>query len=214
MCNRFLVASERVEDLFEALDISEPIDPETWEVRPTDPTIIVARDAFKNRNEVLKARWGFQSRGDGRSKPLINARAESLHQWPAFRESFRNRRCILPVTLFYEFSDTARYRVEAADGHTLAIAGLYDGRKIDGLPTTLCTMITTEPNELIADIHDRMPAILRPEDFEAWLDPRFYDVAALQAMLLPVEKERLRMEYDGPKATARGKAKADPGLGI
>lgn len=214
MCNRFLVASERVEDLFSVLDISEKLDEGEFEVRPTDPTIIVARDAFKNRNEVLRAKWGFVSRGGGRPKPLINARAESLHQWPAFRESFRNRRCILPVSLFYEFSDTARYRVESVTGGTLAIAGLYEGRKIDEKPVITCTMITTEPNELIAEIHDRMPAILREEDFEAWLDPRFYELEALQAMLVPVASESLRMEYEAPKASARGKARADRGLGI
>ena len=123
------------------------------------------------------AEWGlrpFWAKPDQPVKRPINARAETVDTAATFRRAFRERRCLVPATGFFEWQKQGKgkqpYRIRRADGEPFAFAGLYeepDGE--EGHPSY--TVITTDANELMAQIHDRMPVILRAEDEEAWLDP-------------------------------------------
>lgn len=123
----------------------------------------------------------------------INARAETVATQPAFRDAFRKRRCIVPTNGFYEWQKTTRsgreekqpHYIRRGDGRPMGLAGLWDRwAGPDGETIESFTIITTEANEVVRAYHDRMPVILRREDYDAWLDPAT-KVEALQTLLRP-----------------------------
>jgi len=126
---------------------------------------------------------------------LNNARGETVAEKPAFRSSFARHRCIIPSSGFYEWQPVAGrkqpyYIHPTAPGDLFAFAGLLAAwRSPEGETVVSTCIITTGPNEVMAPIHDRMPAILQPEQFDAWLDTDNHDTAALKAMLAPCRPE-------------------------
>ena len=130
---------------------------------------------------------------------LINARAETIATKPAFRSAFKSRRCLIPATGFYEWKKLPGgkkqpYHIEYGDGLPFAFAGLWETWLGDGAqPIESCTIVTGEPNELVRDVHDRMPVILQDEDYDRWLDPKQKDPAALESLLVPYPADRLRL---------------------
>ncbi len=124
---------------------------------------------------------------------MINARAETLADKPAFRSAFRKRRCLVAADGFYEWRKRGSgpkqpYRIARADGGPFAFAGLWERWRDSGAKTWVesCTIVTTEANALLRPIHPRMPVILDPADFDAWLDPAAPADAA-QRLLRPYE---------------------------
>ena len=144
---------------------------------------------------------------------MINARAETLAEKPAFRSAFRLRRCILPVQQFYEFDRTSRYTLSLIDGEPMGIAGLWESC-LHGQdePLLTCTMITCAPNDLVSRVHHRMPAILDPADYERWLDPHLQAPEALSPLLRPYSAERMHLEFDGPRRSVRTPFQAEQQL--
>jgi len=135
----------------------------------------------EGKRELARMRWGLVP--SWWSKPLkelklatFNARAETVAKKPFFRSAFKRTRCLIPVSGYYEWQDKPSgkqpYYFTARDGSpALTIAGLWDEWRDKGSGEVLksCTMIITEPNEFVADVHDRMPVLLAEEDFEPWL---------------------------------------------
>lgn len=110
----------------------------------------------------------------------INARAETVATQPAFRDAFRKRRCLVPANGFYEWQKSMKagrevklpHYIRRKDGRPMALAGLWERRAgPDGEVIESFTIITTDANELVSPFHNRMPAILRPEDYDVWLRP-------------------------------------------
>jgi putative SOS response-associated peptidase YedK len=128
---------------------------------------------------------------------MINARAETVATKPAFRRALVERRCVIPCDGFYEWRSIAGRKqpfhislaaaARAAHGGLLPLAGLWDLWRRDGQPVESCAIITTAANSEMAQLHDRMPAILTPEALDAWLDPDLEDPARLAALLRPYE---------------------------
>jgi putative SOS response-associated peptidase YedK len=136
---------------------------------------------------VQMATWGLKpfwlEKGPGsRQAPPINARAEALGSSPMFREA---RRCLIPATGFYEWRNRQPMHIQLRDGQPFAFAGLWLPPRFDGGPPT-AAIVTTKPNELMATIHTRMPAILHPEDELRWLDPSLNEAEARQLVLKPI----------------------------
>jgi putative SOS response-associated peptidase YedK len=158
-------------------------------------------------------RWGLVppwAESPALGDKLINARAESVSEKPAFRRAFRKRRCIVPADAFYEWKVGSRpdrehgastgrraprqpYCVRRRDGEPLALAGLWeiwrdplieDDDAADAWLRS-CTIVTTRANGVLAPIHDRMPVVLAEDAWDAWLDPANHDLAALDALLAP-----------------------------
>jgi putative SOS response-associated peptidase YedK len=125
----------------------------------------------------------------------INARAETVASKPAFRDAFVSRRCLLPADGFFEWRRSGRekqpFHFGMQDDSLFAFAGLWDRwRDPAGAVIESCSILTTTPNSLLADIHDRMPVILRQENYDLWLDPGFKDVKALAEVLVPFDARR------------------------
>ena len=156
--------------------------------------IVVATDG---RRHLRMARWGFRPAWvTGRASAPINAKAETLATSRLFQESFRRGRCLVPADGFYEWQAVPGqkrkqpYYVKLRDG-LFAFAGLWTPGNRATPPS--CTIITTPPNERLAEIHDRMPAILERADEDRWLDSRVTDTALLLSCLRPLPAERMEV---------------------
>lgn len=132
--------------------------------------------------------WGLIPSWSTDGKGFINARAETVEERPSFSESFRLRRCLIPADGFFEWLRTGRekrpFYFQLRDELPFAFAGIWDTWRNRGDAVTSCAIITTAPNELVGELHDRMPAILVDEFQDAWLDPKT-DRTVLTRMLKP-----------------------------
>jgi putative SOS response-associated peptidase YedK len=191
MCGRFSQqrpASELAE-IFAAEPLVEEPGPR-FNVAPTDEALVVVqRD---ERRAITAYRWGLIPHWADSAKVgsrMFNARAETLTASPAFRDSLRRKRCIVPVEAFYEWrrEGTVRqpYTIANADGLPLALAGLWDGWRDPATDTVrrTFTIVTTTPNATMGPIHNRMPAILADDEWSTWLNPRLTDPGELLAIL-------------------------------
>jgi putative SOS response-associated peptidase YedK len=170
-------------------------------------TVLVVRNS-KERGRVLEGmRWGLIPRwakDEAIGVKTINCRAETAATKPAWRASFRDRRCLVPADGFYEWKKmdggggkkqpmVVRVKAEgdAPGAHVFALAGLWDRwRPPVGEPIDTCTILTTEPNELVRDIHDRMPVIVAREEWGEWLDPSA-DVERVKEALTPMDAGKM-----------------------
>ena len=192
MCGRFGLFAE-LEDLAGHFDFrAEPLQGSylpRWNIPPTASILTVLGNGAARAAGMM--RWGLtpsHSR-NSRSAPrlLFNARAETIDQRPIFRNAFAGRRCLAPANGFYEWqAGTGRTKtpqwISHRDGSPVAFAGIWYGAQPDEEDQGICVIITTAANALVARIHDRMPVILPPEHFGAWLSDRS-DPDALLAML-------------------------------
>jgi putative SOS response-associated peptidase YedK len=133
---------------------------------------------------------------------MINARAETVAEKPAFRSAFRHRRCLIPSDGFYEWAagpaPKQPYHIGREDGALFGFAGLWElWQSRDGSEITSCTIITTRANAALERVHDRMPVILDPADYAAWLDPEEGDLQRLLALLAPCSESLLRLQTVG-----------------
>lgn len=147
----------------------------------SDREMAIIRQAGEGAGrELVMARWGFipsWAKDASIGYKMINARAEGITEKPAFRAAFKARRCIIPADGFYEWQrrpDGTKqpYLIRRRDGAPIGFAGLWETWKDrgSGEEITSCTIITCPPNELMAELHNRMPVILDPADYDLWLD--------------------------------------------
>ena len=220
MCGRF--TQERPASELAEIFGAEPLveDPGShYNVAPTDEALVVVqRD---DQRAVTAYRWGLIPHWASAAKVgsrMINARAETITVSPAFRDAFVRKRCIVPVESFYEWKREGGgrqpYRVARADGRPLVLAGLWAGWRdpdADAVVRTF-TIVTTTPNDQLADLHDRMPVVLEPETWDRWLDPRPADPSELMGLLAPsvadleiyaVGRDVNDVRRDGPELIAR-----------
>jgi putative SOS response-associated peptidase YedK len=197
MCGRARLSSD-VSEIKIAFGIPPerpaPNFPPSWNVAPTDPLPIVRFDGKKEKQRTLEImRWGlipYWAKDIKIGFSTINARAEEVDTKPAFREAFRQRRCLVPLDGFYEWKKTATgkqpYAIGLKGGGLMAMAGLWETwRSKDGERIRSFTIVTTTPNELCAELHNRMPVVLKPETWPAWLGEQPAAVRDLKAMLAP-----------------------------
>ncbi|MDE2836112.1 MAG: SOS response-associated peptidase [Chloroflexota bacterium] len=197
MCGRYSLIADigqlalRFE--FDAYGLAQP---PRYNIAPTQPVLTV-RSGGPRRASYM--RWGLIPSGARTAPsgaPIINTRAETVAERPNFRASLLRRRCLIPADGFYEWRRTGAarqpVRVTLASGEPFALAGLWDAwRDPRGEVVESCTIITTDANDLLQPVHDRMPVIL-PEEFESlWLDEQMQDAAALASMLGPYPSERM-----------------------
>jgi putative SOS response-associated peptidase YedK len=169
-----------------------------YNVAPTQNVLAIVHDGEKNRLGEL--RWGLVpswASDDRLGSKMINARAETLLEKNSFKSLIRRKRAIIPADGFYEWKQTGDakqpMRITMKDNAIFSMAALYDTwNSPDGRKISTCTIITTAPNSLMADIHNRMPVILRPEDEAAWLNRNNEDVQQLTSLLQPYSAEDMR----------------------
>jgi len=203
MCGRYdLNESPQMLMLYFILE-AEPEPYNNPDVRPTNMAPII--HVHDGQRLALPARWGLipsWSKDDKIAQHTFNARAETIAEKPSFRAAFKRRRCIVPVSAFFEWraipgeKKKQKLRFSSPDAAPLAIAGLWESwtRPETGETVESYTIITTSANEFMAPIHDRMPAILGKADWEAWLDPEAGNPLLLESMLQPCPDDWLECE--------------------
>ena len=191
MCGRYTLSARRLERAERALHSLFPeLDPR-YNIAPSQDVPII-RESPEGKYELVMARWGLVPRWAKEPKTgysMINARAETVAEKPAFRDAFRRRRCLIPADGFYEWKQagTAKqpFHIRLKDGGDFAFAGLWERWRGEGQEIESCSIIVTDANDLLRPIHDRMPVILDPADYAAWLDPENRDAEALAQLLKP-----------------------------
>jgi putative SOS response-associated peptidase YedK len=172
-----------------------------YNAAPTDLLPII-RNHPKRGRELTLLRWGLipsWAKDASIGAKMINARAETLAEKPAFRSAFQRRRCLVPMAGFYEWQKTPAGRmphyVDLLNADLFAVAGLYEWwpGKEGVQPIESYTIVTTQANERLAKLHDRMPVILHAQDYDAWLDPKNEDTEGLNAFLVPYPAEETRV---------------------
>jgi putative SOS response-associated peptidase YedK len=167
-----------------------------YNLAPTQPVLAI-RETEERKRELVPLRWGLVpswSKGPDSRYSMINARAETVSTKPAYRNAFKHRRCLIPAEGFYEWRTEAQgktpFLIRRRDGEPFGMAGLWERwTDRDGGHIESCTIIVTEANALVGQLHDRMPVILAQEQYEAWLDPSNQDADQLREVLRPANPE-------------------------
>lgn len=228
MCGRF-AASSVADDLVEFFEIDEvagPLPGPSYNIAPTDLIAAVLEHTRDQgvRRLLAPLRWGLVpawARDPRGASRLINARVETVSTKPSFRKAFASRRCLIPADGYYEWylqpapGGTKQlkqpYFIRPVDGGRLSMAGLYEFWKApDGSWLTTATIITTAATDAVGRLHDRMPMVVEPMNWDTWLDPDFGEdagallsVAAADLMFYPVSTAVNRASNDGPELVAR-----------
>jgi len=208
MCGRYVFSMGlyRIAEEFQV----EEVDGECGvgsEISPGQQVVAVVRH---DRNRLVNFRWGLipsWAKDPSIGRKMFNARAETVAEKPSFRSAFRDRRCLVLAEGFYEWRKLGKAKIQTLirlkSGRPFGFAGLYETWvSPDGEAVRSCTIITTEANELIRPVHDRMPVILPAKDEAAWLAPENRDLKALQSMLRPYPAEEMEMEEVKPLSFA------------
>lgn len=191
MCGRFTLRTpkERVKREFQLRE--EPVVEARFNIAPTQSILAVRQ--IDDEREATSLKWGLipsWAKDDSMGARLINARSETVAEKPAFREAFKRRRCIIPADGFYEWRREGKgkqpFFFSMRDGRLFGFAGLWDSwRDEEGKVIESCTILTTEANEVLRPVHDRMPVILHPETYARWLDEDARAVESLKELLGP-----------------------------
>jgi putative SOS response-associated peptidase YedK len=193
MCGRYVLKStiEELKQAYGAVPAGVFELSPNYNVAPTAEMPVVLRE--EDADKIRSFRWGlvpFWADGPDSGYSMINARAESVHQKKSYRKPFHTQRCIVPANGFYEWKKTSSGKVPhfiySRQSDLMNLAGLYTYyRGESGTQKGSFTIITTRANSVVESLHDRMPAMLLPEEFEYWLDPGNSDIQGLRKLLHP-----------------------------
>lgn len=193
MCGRYRLSRRKqlVEEYFDGPgeDDWSP----RYNIAPTQPVPVVKQHPKEPSRDLSLMRWGLipsWAKDASGAARMINARAETAHQLPAFRDAMKLRRCLIPADGFYEWqrrgSTKQPFCFEVNDGELFAFAGLWERWKDpSGQWIKSCSILTTRPNAVTAAVHDRMPVILCKHDYDLWLDPSMSRIEAIADLLKP-----------------------------
>ncbi|MBI4964184.1 MAG: SOS response-associated peptidase [Desulfomonile tiedjei] len=208
MCGRFVLMTpgKSLAKLF-GLEEEPDLGPR-YNIAPTQQVAIIRRGPETLRRRLSLVRWGlvpFWAKDISIGSRLINARAESLPDKAAFRLAFKKRRCLVPSDGFYEWEkgkagQRRPYFITSADEEPFAFAGLWESwTSPEKEVIESCTILTTDSNELVLQVHDRMPVILDAKDYDIWLDPDNQEPDLLTPLFKPFPAEKMKSRPVNPK---------------
>ena len=223
MCGRYRMT--RADKLAQQFDVSEEEFQEMgfsprYNVAPGQIVAAVRQDAEKPVRHFAKLKWGlvpFWAKDPHIGFKMINARSETIIEKPAYREPFKHRRCLIAADGFYEWKKEGKtkqpFSFGMKDDSIFAMAAIWERWKDPkGEVLETCSILTTSPNALLEDVHDRMPVIVRPEDYDLWLDPGLKKPEALMDIFKPFDAKLMRryavstrvnaVKYDDPECAA------------
>lgn len=219
MCGRYtLVKTSEVTRRFGAEQASFEVAPR-YNIAPGQELPVVVRNS---PNHLEMMRWGLVPSWAKDTKigyQMINARAEGIEKKASFRKPFQKQRCIIPASGFYEWQKQGSRKIphyfKMANDELFGFAGLYDiYTDENGQKLKTYTIITTEANEIVGPVHDRMPVILTPEEEAIWLDPEIHDPETLLPLLKPYPADEMMVytvstlvnkpQNDGPELLGPG----------
>jgi putative SOS response-associated peptidase YedK len=199
MCGRYTLKTpvERLSEMFQFPEVI-PLKPR-YNIAPSQPVAVVRRLPDDLDRKLAMLRWGLipaWAKDPAKARQPINAKSETVAELPTFRTAFRKRRCLIPADGFYEWKQEGGRKqsvyIHMKDGEPFAIAGLWErwvGEEDEFIES--CTILTTEPNDLLVQVHNRMPVILAPNDYELWLDPDVQEVTRLKLLLHPYPPDQM-----------------------
>jgi putative SOS response-associated peptidase YedK len=174
-----------------------------YNIAPTDQVPVIRQDKDQPQRSITSMRWGlipYWAKDASIGAKMINARAESLTEKPAFKDAIERRRCLVPADAFYEWKKTSKgtkivrrpFLIRMKNDEAFAFAGIWDRWKSpEGKLVLSVSILTTDANPLVRDVHDRMPVIVSREHYDVWLDPKFRDVKALEEILKPYDPREM-----------------------
>jgi len=196
MCGRFVLNADG-QVIQQAFDLSTtPEVQPRYNIAPTQPVAVITNE---NPKELTHHRWGLipsWAKDPSIGSKMINARSETAHEKPSFRTALKRRRCLIPATGFYEWAKRdnvkAPYYVHVSDHALFAFAGLWEvwtGK--DGEELRTCTILTTEPNDLLKNYHHRMAVILDKADYDLWLSSDEVPADALKPLMRAYDERKM-----------------------
>ncbi len=200
MCGRYTLTDiKKLAGRFQVILHTPTLRP-SYNIAPGQVMPVIVADGPRNAVKMMK--WGLVPswvKEPNVGYKMINARSEGIENKPSFRHAFKQQRCLVPASGFYEWrqnndkTKTPEY-IRLRDHDLFAFAGLWESwRQPDGTPLETYTVITTQANQLIAPVHDRMPVILQEQFEDAWLDPTNQDTEFLRTMLKPFDAAQMQM---------------------
>ena len=171
-----------------------------YNIAPTQPVPVIRQNPKEPVRDLSLMRWGLipaWSKNSSAAASMINARAETAATKPAFRDSMKSRRCLIPADGFYEWARAGKtkqpYCFKVNEGELFAFAGIWDRwNDPSGNWMKTCSILTTTPNAVTSAVHDRMPVILDPDAYDLWLDPGMTNVAVASEGLKPFDARLMR----------------------
>jgi putative SOS response-associated peptidase YedK len=196
VCSRFhLVVTRNRLERFLHLELGFELQPSS-NIAPTEPILAMFADGGSRSARIM--RWGMELPWTTGRAPLINIRSETAPE--RFKAAFAQRRCVIPATGFFEWQTRLvpggkpikqPYSFHRRDGELIAMAGLWEARRLpDGVVSHSCAILTCAPNEWVSRFHDRMPALLAPDDWDLWLGGE-EPAARLQPLLRPFPADQM-----------------------
>jgi putative SOS response-associated peptidase YedK len=202
MCGRYALvksAGELIEEFEITTNRIPAALPADWNIAPTREIYVIRNSSIDNRPELATLSWGMiapwskdRSEAIRSQSQAINARSESVHEKPTFRSAFKSRRCLIPVSGYYEWAtELGKYESKQPffiqselEGKSLAFAGIYD-RWIDpsGEIFESASIITRPSVDFLATIHNRMPTFLPVDRWDAWLNPNLNEVEEIRELM-------------------------------
>ena len=201
MCGRYRLSRRKqlVEEYFDSVSGDDDWNPR-YNIAPTQPVPVIRQNPKEPVRELSLVRWGLipsWARDPSAAAQMINARSETAGTKPPFREALKSRRCLIPADGFYEWQRTGKtkqpYCFEVNEGELFGFAGIWDSRRDpSGNTVETCSILTTTPNTVTSAVHDRMPVILDPDNYDLWLDPGMKNVGAVSELLRPYDARLMR----------------------
>lgn len=217
MCGRYTLTATEAEVMAEFDLVEPPTLRPRYNIAPTQEVPVIRQLSTEEPRGCHSLRWGLiphWAKDATIGNRMINARSETVEAKPAFRSAFRRQRCLVPASGFFEWQKLGPRKqphyIHRRDGRVLALAGLWDQwQSPEGDPVLSFTILTTEPNDVLRPLHDRMPVIMAPADYGAWLDPACREAERLRSLLKPAPPDDLvavpvgtlvnRPSYDAPE---------------
>lgn len=198
MCGRYLLYSD-VEELIQRYGIIKGWVKDGWqsEIFPSQAVPVLVN---RKQRELVPLKWGFAP--SYAKRLIINARGETVDKKLTFKRSFAEKRCIIPTNAFFEWkqegNQKVKYKIFLKHQPIFSLAAIYDiFMDKEGKRYTAFSILTTKPNSLVAQIHDRMPVILKADDEELWLDKTVQDAARLKECIRPFDENQMIVEAVG-----------------
>jgi putative SOS response-associated peptidase YedK len=200
MCGRFvtIIPIEELRAIFDLVESQTRTNPR-YNVAPTQDVGVV-RQGDDKLNHFDQLRWGLipsWSKDASIAQHTINARSETVAEKPSFRHAIKKNRCIVPVSGFYEWSrlggEKKPFYIHMADKSAMAMAGIWEYWKGPEGPIESFSILTTSANKVVGQLHDRMPVILRPEDYGMWLDASLQNPHDLEHLYVPFPDEEISL---------------------
>jgi putative SOS response-associated peptidase YedK len=198
MCGRFTLKS-RLDVIADVFGVKVPPTlPERFNIAPSQQVLAIRKQPGSHQRELVAFTWGlvpFWADDPEIGIRTINARSETAAAKPAFRESFKSRRCLILADGFYEWQarDVKKqpYYIRLKSGQPFGVGGLWDHWEKQGESLETCTILTCDANEPMRAIHDRMPVVIPPESFQIWLDSDIHDHGMLSRLLRPFQPDEM-----------------------